>query len=68
MKMPMTATLDDRFNKNLQKVQDGVQELMKLSEEFKKHSVRPVGTQLAALQVLAEDTAKLASRVKEIRG
>lgn len=62
------ANLDDKFNKNLQKVQDGIQELVKLAEEFKKQTIRPVSTQVTALQFAAEDITQLAKRFKEMRG
>lgn len=68
MKMITEANLDDKFNKHLQKVQDGVQELMKLTDEFKKQSIRPVSTQVTALAFAAEDIAQLAKRLKELRG
>lgn len=59
MKLIQEATTDDTFNKQMMKIQDAIEALEKIpfSADHK-----PVGTQVRALKVSAEDLNKLAQK------
>jgi len=66
MRMMTEATIDDQFNKNLDDLQGAIERLEKIIGQFDDKKVRPVKSQLWALEIAAEDVKKLHDRLQNL--
>lgn len=60
------ATIDDRFNAAMKKVQDGIDKLQDITKEFSPRYPRPVKSQLMAVEVAIEDLEKVKKEIESI--
>ena len=66
MKLLQEISIDDKFSAQLGKIQDAVQQLEKLTTKFGPIN-RPVGTQINAIELAAEDLQRLALELRKIK-
>lgn len=64
MKLIQEASTDDVFNQQVMKVQNAIEALEKISFDSEQ---RPVGSQITALKVSAEDLSRLAKKLEALR-
>lgn len=60
-------TLDDKFNKILGRIQDSLEDLHKLAEDFKSQDHTSVMSQNTALLVTTEDMASARDKFQDLR-
>lgn len=68
MKMITEASADEQFSRQLMKLQDAIETLEKMPDEFDRKGVKPVSTQITALEYASENLSALAKKMRQQRG
>jgi hypothetical protein len=66
MKLLQEASVDEKFNAQMGKIQDAIQKLEQLCGQFETEKVRPVRSQYRMAEIAAEDLVKLAAKIKSL--